>query len=341
MTFVSGVADGPHDLLDKIVSLVTSEVLQEKQWTVERDQEFTDPPDDHKWAEREVILKGPGSGEDKEFWVGILLVIQRPEQWNIEAAYFRIKGFTGFDPEADFFRQPGSGDTDADEEEAPGVCLSLGRIPYWMTANNRRLIMGAMPLGYPSSMYLGYILPYGDPGEFSYPLAYGGDTRVADDTDTHWVQTPYSDFPRSSFFRPIGDVNEASLWVHRHSSDKGALFQGVSVTDDAQSDEGYNVWPYYQWAWQHPEIGRQIGLQLSSAPDGTRPMSPVVIHDNQVAIGELDGVCVTAADGGVIPGDEIEDRDGDRWFLVASMPNSLIGLNDYMHRDDMVAVRKD
>ncbi len=115
---------------------------------------------------REVIMSAPGyTGPDGAVpaFVGIRTY------HDVANDYYNLLmgAFTGYVAGNTFDTQPGA--------RLSGVPAHNNRIDYWLTVNDRRLVL-AMKVGTPvyESAYLGYCLPYGTPLQFPYPLVCAG-----------------------------------------------------------------------------------------------------------------------------------------------------------------------
>lgn len=107
-----------------------------------------------------LIWHGEGSGTDA-IYAGIALSETASSQiWS-----WALMGYTGFSPTANWLAQ--SGVNDFDVFEAHNVLDET----YWFTLNSRRYVCVWDSGPAMHSIYQGFILPYGSPGEYPYPMA--------------------------------------------------------------------------------------------------------------------------------------------------------------------------
>lgn len=214
-------------------------------------------------ATREVIVRGPGLSDSESIFVMLRsLSSAQLDQYNL---YIRFA--TGYDPSKVGDDQPGV-------SARPAVCLLWNQeIKYWFVASGRRFIVIAKVSTTYASMYGGFILPYGLPSEYPYPIAAGasaaGDARWSDQSGDH-----------SSFWNPAGanaEPDRSSLYLRRTDGSFDA-FKNISPSGGQT------------YAWTYPY---RFLLNYRTSPDGSYALQPVVLYSanggGNVA-GELDGV---------------------------------------------------
>lgn len=134
---------------------------------------------------RELILKGTGLAGTDEIYVGLQLVANA-----VADAYgWNLQGMTGYSAGDPFENQPGG----LSQSLYGTTALSLWNQPidYWLAVNGRRILLACKVSTVYAAMYLGFLLPYGTPGQYPYPLYVGGSnvgpnpTRWSDTTANH------------------------------------------------------------------------------------------------------------------------------------------------------------
>lgn len=134
-------------------------------------------------AVRELILMGIGYTGDEEIFIGFRTYhSETSDYYNMTCTFF-----TGYVPSTDFSLQPGVAEV--------GFCAHNQRIDYWLLANGQRITAG-LKIGTPvyEHFYVGKFLPYGNPGQFPYPV-------VASGTLINAAATRYSDTARTMGIR--------------------------------------------------------------------------------------------------------------------------------------------
>jgi hypothetical protein len=231
----------------------------------------------------ELILKGPGSGDD-EIFVGIQTF------YNEVSAYYnwRLNGFTGYSAPAAWGSQPGAIPNDSNCYY-PNVALWNTNIPYWFVANGRRIVMVAKLSTVYETCYLGFLLPYGLPNQLPYPLVVGG-TMPSNltTTDKRYSSTV---FQHRAFVDPAGGAGAGSLcllhgsWVNFRN--------WISETQPQGSLSYNNVWPFchsdYNYTGQDPNMKYKL---IQQNIDDGRPLFPLIVAEgtpNKNFFGELQG----------------------------------------------------
>lgn len=177
---------------------------------------------------------------------------------NVASDYYNVSvaGFTGYVAANAYEAQPGY--------VACGVPAHNQRIDYWITVNARRLAF-ALKVGTPvyESGYLGFMLPYGTPRQYPYPLFVGGAL-------TGNAATRFSDTAHVGYFK--GNVSSSRL----------------------RFVDGVWKQPYvHPWGNNHINSGNSpTGENFQTRPTGIYyPLMTPVLHDNSANnYGELEGI---------------------------------------------------
>lgn len=134
-------------------------------------------------AVRELILQGSGYSGDEEIFVGFRTNhLESSDYYNMSTAIF-----TGYVPSTAYTLQPGFAEV--------GFCAHNMRLDYWLLANPQR-ITGGLKIATPvyEHFYTGKFLPYGNPGQYPYPVVCCGSstaqttTRFSDTTRTMGIR---------------------------------------------------------------------------------------------------------------------------------------------------------
>lgn len=151
----------------------------------------------------EVIFQAPGNDGLSEIYTGIRTEYDAANGWY----NFFLNGFTGYDPNQDFFDQPGAlpGDGSPEPMEVSMVPLWDAAMPYWLSANGRSFKFAAKVSSSYEAGYLGFILPYATPSQFPYPLAVGGSLIPANTLRGPEWRYSYNYFRHSMFVTPAID----------------------------------------------------------------------------------------------------------------------------------------
>lgn len=171
MAYETGTATDHADLLDKIITFAVA-----NGWAL---------IEDHR-ATTGVILQGEGAGGTDEIFVGLRIYANA-----ISETYgFELNGFTGYNDGAAWTAQPGTmAYNEASNQYLPSIPLWNDSIPYWLSVTGRRIIVVAKVSTVYEFAHLGFMLPYGTPGQWPYPLVIAGSAQGkmnwTDATATH------------------------------------------------------------------------------------------------------------------------------------------------------------
>lgn len=295
MSVAQGIADNYSDLLDILVTLLTSVGLN---WSIIEDERVTS-------GKLHIILKGEGADTNQEIFVGIRKYLDSPN----DLFGWRLQGFTGYQSGNEFHEQPGAithiSVTDA--QSSPSMPLWNTSIPYWIVANKSRFIVVAKISTVYEACYCGYILPFGSPSQFPYPLLIGGSSkgnlRYDNTSDTH------SHFPFS-----FGTTQPAATRLR----DNSGAWKVINNSSTVGSYKTSGIYPYSEkfstyngWGYQAPAPGSVVNY----------PLQPVIPFDGDATAlyngniyGMLDGVFNV---GGLSNSAEnIITIDGDDYLVV-------------------------
>jgi hypothetical protein len=255
-----GTASNYLDLLEKFRVFITGASMGSQAWT---QLAYDTQPDN---VGKDLYLRGPGLSGNDQIFVQLRTVFSSlNDRYNLQ-----INGATGFNAGLvpKYQNQPGH---DAGELN---MLLWNQAIPYWFVANGRRFIIVAKVSTTYQSMYGGFILPYGLPSEYPYPLMIGA-MSVG---QRRWSAT---DNEYCGFTNPA-----KTLRLRTHD---GFWLPFANVGNDGSSTPSpryeQNVWPNRSFTNPRP------------SPDGVYTMNNFVLHSSEVnagasrnVFGEMQGI---------------------------------------------------
>lgn len=296
MAWTSGTATNAADLFNKLITFLTSDatlVAGGEAWTLLRRDTFTLD------AKRDLAeLRGPGSSAGDAIYVQLALFADAAAP----AYSIRVLGSQSWQsivsintPEG----QPGSLLSGAGSLGiVPRMPVFNSAISYWFVANGRRFIAVAKSSAYWGALYAGFILPYGTPAQYPYPLFIGANTSRGDN-----YQSSDLDIANSAFWRNDGE----------YASYSAALLQpsgGWVGTNRFDTTYTGRTWP---WAMsletRKNSVGRYDVAYLTQLPNGASPLLPAILYDCATTRpfsiwGELQGVFAVPGFG-VAAGDTV------------------------------------
>lgn len=307
--------------IDEIDPIAIADVWTVKRWDTDWDGD----------GGYELILGGPGVSGVDDILVGM-------QSWKVTAvgAYnWCLAGFTGFSAAADFLDQAGS--HSATKTNMPQMLLNNGSMKYWFFANGRR-ICGVAKVGgtYYAAFYLGYILPYGTPAAFPYPLAIGGSAAYNSGSTAYQVYSTTNYFNRGYVSPPcysLYNYQRSSLiflcggWLDFGNYDNGNL-------EDSAYADGRNMWPFIHGEYELTNEPSFFAWRMDKNPVNEPPLWPIIlttISPDKNIFGELHGVKAVLADG-VVTEDTIT-FEGDTYIVFQN--GRLSG------SQDMFAIKKE
>jgi len=252
-----------------------------------------------------VVLTGEGlSGGD-----AIHVAFQKYSDVGTDAFGWYLNGYTGYQSGLSFIQQPG-----AIPASYPALPLWNSAIPYWFIVSARRIIVVAKISTTYQVAYMGYMLPYGTPGQYPYPLVIGGS---ANDTRPRWSATgnnatapfiPYTNTPSVLYVRLLS----------------GQWYQPRISIMNAGGFAGEGTWPYncavhgstYPIALLRPALSGEYTLQ------------PIVIchrasSTDAALLGDFDGAKhITGADNAA---ENTITIGGDTWLVVQNVYRTSTG----------------
>ena len=276
-----------------VTKVMGDEIYTVKEWNTDWDGS----------GNHQLNLMGPGSGSD-QIYTGIVTKHSVSQDWY----NWYLNGYTGYTVGADWYSHPGSRMTAGQGYlYGPSMRLWNNNMKYWFIANGRRYIVIVNVSTTYQTMYMGYLLPYGLPTQFPYPLFIGG--------------AGYQTLTNADYYQRYSGtmINFNNFWDGYGSSSGGSGFildgawipVGNNEGDDYPSWNSCNVWPYLHCFLDYPQELRRYNTMMKKLKknlDGTYPLLPCMIHGRSGGniypntYGELQGVYA-------IPGDGIVSED--------------------------------
>lgn len=299
MSFTSGTATSHNDLLDKLRLYLVAEGWTELAWAAGATV-----------ADSSVLsIRGPGAGAGKQVFINIRTLA------SVTAGYYswEMRGAVDYDGAALWGGQP---------SESPGWSffnLWDDAIDYWFYVNDRRFIVVAKVSTNYMSCHGGFILPWGTPADYPFPVMVGGDYFQ----QREWS---FNNSARRHFLDPGGSSIGSGADFKTNMSVRSAGGVWYSVANQNQSSQTNNgqgapngslrgfLWPYTSGG-----SGGSIGLQhyplswgggLNAADAGNafeslvptqqdeRPLLPTMIClADQAPLGVIDGAYMVGGTG--------------------------------------------
>ena len=245
---------------------------------------------------------------------------------------WKMAGMTGYSASVDLSLQPG-----VTQGRLPRMLLWNDFIEYWFIANGRRYIVVAKVSSVYECMYAGFILPFGLPTQFPYPLAIGGsavpttvalDHRYSSIASNHRAFT--NPFGGSASVIPQGTFDTTtSTYANTLKFLQGTSWVGFKNKTSPTSYGMTNVvWPYCSGIWS-PTFYNDFSLLLRENIDGSYPVFPLVpiVHSpNNGIAGELQGCFAVPGIGGIAAEDTFT-ISGDTYVAFPCVPNA--GRSDF------------
>lgn len=153
----------------------------------------------------EVIFKATGAAGTDEIFTGIRSEYDAGNGWY----NLFLNGYSGYDAnEVSWFKQPGAipGYNSGQAMMVPMVPCWNSTMPYWFSASGRVFKFVVKVSTSYESGYMGFILPYATPAQYTYPLAIGGSLIPTDNArGTEWRYS-YNSSLHSCFAIPASDT---------------------------------------------------------------------------------------------------------------------------------------
>lgn len=161
-TVSPGVAATTTAILPAVgINLTVDATIAATGWATDRSQVLVAP-------ERELLLRGVGSGAD-EIFIGI----ETKRNTGAGVFYWELAGNTGFDNGSTFDDQPGSSRATI-QTDTLTTPLNNGTIDFFVVIDGFHIKIIAKSGASYTNAYLGFIFTYATPAEYPYPLLIVG-----------------------------------------------------------------------------------------------------------------------------------------------------------------------
>lgn len=298
MAFTTGTATDQNDLLDKLRLYLVAQGWTELAWSAGATVNDSSV----------LHVRGPGAGAGKQVFVSV------KTQAGAIAGYYswELRGAVDYDSGAAWGAQLG---------QSPTSCylnLWSSSITYWFFVNDRRFIVVAKCSTNYMSAHCGFILPWGTPADYPFPLYIAGDfyelqpysysyaaRRMFVDPG-NYTQTP-GDARAGGYARtatgvwyPIGNHSRSANNNYPQAYSKGQ--RGISWPYHAGGSYGLSLGAQYYphfWNGGTGSVDAAYAFEaLVPTQQGERPLLPVMLcPGDQSPLGVLDGVYCTGGTG--------------------------------------------
>lgn len=287
------IAGGTAFAVSDVITFDVASGLETQKWAVNEwaDSDIDGSPD------KQLLIEGPGTSASDEIYCGIRTFRDSgSNRYNWE-----LQGFTGYNAVSTWLTQPG--------RLTYGKYIYLDdntKTYYWMKASGRRFILVTNISGVYDWLYMGFILPFGNPNEFPYPLLIGGSGAY----DTYNFSSGSGTF-HSAFWSGCRNSSHsygpAAFWIGLDWLEI-ANFYNTDQSASSYTSEYGKFWPIVQSVpscYLEPHF--YTGSMTLNADGLTYPMFPFILKrwkdDGKAIFGELDGMFWIPGDG-LSPEDE-------------------------------------
>lgn len=320
IAYETGTATGWQAVLSAMKTFLTSHadlVAAGQQWTA-----VNDTTED---GDRVLYMQAPGNGLNNVH-LGFRETTNTTTYFNI-----MLCGFTGYNAGVTWYNQPGK-----QPDSASILLYESDPHNYWFIADGQRFYGMVKSGATYQPFYVGFLMPYGDPAAYPYPLFIGGASGdPATDPATYTTN-------RHAFWLSCGTDGTApytsyncSGWVWTPGSDQPVqmLTRDPGGVSGADSGGDATMWPYGAGATTASQYSYGTGWLrwMRQNPDGTYNLFPTFIYDTRagqrMALGELVG-------GFALGGDNVTPEsiyspagNADQYLITQSQNNTG---NDYV-----------
>jgi len=213
---------------------------------------------------------------------------------------WKLQGFTGYSDGIAFASQPGA----IGDAYPPSLALSAASLPYWFAADGRRFVAAARVGSVYEAGYLGFLLPYGLPSQYPYPLAVGGSITGQYGGFRYSIQNP----THRVFVSPGGQYGAAADEYRAYSTLRVLHGNWLSVRTFYGTTEPGNESRLYRETWPYGDgYANNSWAAMRDNIDGSFPLFPILVYQEDPSdnvFGELAG-CLAVPGYGLAPEDVI------------------------------------
>lgn len=217
-----------NDFLNQLVTFATA-----NGWAIAEDGRAAGTP--------YIILRGTGLAGTDNIYIGF-----RRFQDTVLGKYgWELQGFSGYQNGLTWDNQPGAILRPSQTYGWPVLVLRNSSMPFWFAVNGRRMVIVAKVGTVYCAAYLGFILPYGTPGEYPYPLFIGGSAyRDAGATIPLPSDSVTTGSPLNNFYNAIapssGSPSSCQAWIR----DTAGAWIGLPANYTSAEFALHGLWPY-------------------------------------------------------------------------------------------------
>lgn len=268
MAFSTGTASSPSNLLSLLKTFLEANNYVTQIYT----------------ASDQLIIKGIGGGSDS-IYSGLRIFADA----GANNYAFELQGLIGYNSGSLFHNQPG-----AVPDNYPAMALINSTMAYWFICNDRCYkIIVRVASGIYHSCYMGWMLPYGTPVQWPYPMVAAGSTFV-DFVNNSSKPLVYSnsDGRTGSFWNPQNANNNKGQLCIRDAAGswRRPIHQLANQTGTAASTKCTGVWPYVEKLRDNYNGILNMRNCLDDTTYTLNPIIPVEGGANMNLYGEFQGV---------------------------------------------------
>jgi hypothetical protein len=295
MASISGTADGAEDLWGVLLGFI-----QQNGWViVDRDAKQSDV----QTALDCVQLKGEDASGQGAIYVHLIYQKKTTDDiWSIQ-----MEGSAGWLPGSDvtlFGQNPQNSYKDVGTSTTVIVRTPLHRNPiqYWITASPRRFMGAFRHNDRWGALYCGFILPYGTPKQWPYPLWIAGNNVTTDDYKTITNGCPWG----------ASSVVSGMLYC------PSGRWQSTPISAGPTNGRGYGI---MMWPWTLSQSNARLPYYKpivdKSGVEQYALLNPIFYCANASeygTFGEPDGLCQVTGWGA--SGGDTLTAGGQSWLMV-------------------------
>lgn len=277
-----GNASSHIDLLAKLRTFLTATLPSNIRW---QEQRYITTA-----GSEELILRGVGSAGTDFIYIGFKAYSITTGQGNYGLI---LNGFTGYNAALGFYEQPGAMTVTSTLTALP--LQSTNTTNYWFIANGRRVIIIAQVGSVFHQAYLGFMIPYGTPSQWPYPLVIGGSAAVRNAGSSVGIPIEGTSTTNAvhAFWKPINvsdSVNFTASVGNLVLRSPGGDYRRPYIVTGSPNNSAYSgTWPYTEAT--RNTYGGILNMR-SVLNSSTYSLTPIMITEGSPpnVWGEFDGI---------------------------------------------------